>query len=100
MLLLFSILSLVSQPSQATCSRYFEHQADIYALEVIHGLVPDSSQAAARAFQHLGEKALSYPRPSGWYVVWAYDHPTIADRIHFAVNYRPWDLGQKPRYVQ
>ena len=44
-------------------SRYLEHQADIYGLEVIHGLVPDSSQAAAHAFQKLGEKALSYPDP-------------------------------------
>jgi Zn-dependent protease with chaperone function len=99
MLLVFSVLSLVAQPLQSAGSRYFEHQADIYGLEVIHGLVPDSSQVAARAFQHLGEKGLAYPEPAAWYVLWAYDHPTIADRVRFAVDYRPWDRGLPAKYV-
>jgi Zn-dependent protease with chaperone function len=99
LLLLFSVFTLLGQPINAGFSRYLEHQADLYALEVIHGLVPDSSQTAARAFQKLGEKGLSYPRPSPLYVLWAYDHPPIADRIQFAVDYRPWDKSLPLEYV-
>jgi Zn-dependent protease with chaperone function len=99
LLLMFNLLSLCGQPVIASFSRYLEHQADIYALEVIHGLVADSPQVAAHAFQKLGEKALSHPEPSSLYVLWAFDHPPIPDRVHFAVAYRPWDNNQATQYV-
>ena len=83
----------------AAVSRYLEHQADIYGLEAIHGLVPDSSQAAAHAFQKLGEKALSYPRPHPLLVFWAYSHPPVHERLRFAATYKPWEAGQRGRYV-
>jgi Zn-dependent protease with chaperone function len=98
-LLVFSLLSLLSQPVSAGFSRYLEHQADVYALEVTHGLVPDSSQVAAHAFQKLGEKGMSYPRPNPLYVLWAFDHPPIADRVRFAVDYRPWDKNLPTKFV-
>jgi Zn-dependent protease with chaperone function len=99
LLLLVSVFSLVSQPIAAGVSRVLEHEADIYGLEVIHGLVPDSPQVAAHAFQKLGEKALAYPSPNPLYVFWAYDHPAVADRVRFALTYQPWDAGAPPRYV-
>jgi len=40
-----------------------EHAADVYGLEVIHGIVPDSAEVAAHAFQVLGEIDLSDPNP-------------------------------------
>ena len=98
-LLLLNVFSLVGQPVSAAFSRYLEHQADIYGLEVTHGLVPDSSQVAAHAFQKLGEKALSYPDPNPLYVMWAFDHPPIADRIRFAAQYQPWNDNQPTRYI-
>jgi Zn-dependent protease with chaperone function len=99
LLLMFSLFSLCSQPITAGFSRYLEHQADIYALEVVHGLVADSPQVAAHAFQKLGEKALSHPEPNPIYVLWAFDHPPIPDRVRFAVEYRPWDNNQPTKYV-
>jgi STE24 endopeptidase len=99
LLLLFSLLSTAGQPIAAAFSRYLEHQADIYGLEIIHGLVPDSSQAATHAFQKLGEKSLTYPRPHPLYVLWVYDHPALHERIQFAARYRPWDRGEPGRYV-
>ena len=99
LLLLLSVFSLIAQPASAAVSRYLEHQADIYGLEAIHGLVPDSSQAAAHAFQKLGEKALSYPTPHPLLVLWAYNHPPVRDRLRFAVTYRPWDEGRPGRYI-
>jgi len=100
LLLIVSIVSLLSQPIVAGCSRYFEHQADVYGLEVIHGLVPDSSQVAAHAFQKLGEKSLEYPTPNPLYVFWTYDHPAIADRLRFAAGYHPWEEGKEAQFVK
>jgi Zn-dependent protease with chaperone function len=99
-LLLLSLFSLASQPLSAAVSRYLEHQADIYGLEAIHGLTPDSPQAAAHAFQKLGEKALSYPSPHPLLVFWAYSHPPVHERLRFAVGYRPWDAGEPGRYIK
>jgi STE24 endopeptidase len=98
-LLLLNVFSLAGQPVSAAFQRHLEHQADIYGLEVIHGLVPDSPQVAAHAFQKLGEKALSYPDPNPLYVMWAFDHPPIADRIRFSSQYQPWNQNQPTRYI-
>jgi Zn-dependent protease with chaperone function len=100
LLLLFSVFSFVGQPVNAGFLRYLEHQADVYGLEAIHGLVPDSPQVAAHAFQKLGEKALSYPEPNSLYVAWAFDHPPIPDRLRFAVDYQPWNDNVPTRYFK
>jgi Zn-dependent protease with chaperone function len=98
--LIFSILNLVSQPVGSTFSRQLEHNADVYGLEVTHGINPDSQEAAAHAFQVLGELSLSYPYPSDFYVFWYADHPPIRDRVPFAHNYDPWGKGEQPKYVK
>jgi len=98
--LIFSLLNLVSQPIGSTFSRQLEHNADVYGLEVTHGLNPNSQEAAAHAFQVLGELSLSYPYPSDFYVFWYGDHPPIRDRVPFAHNYDPWSKGEQPKYVK
>jgi STE24 endopeptidase len=100
LILLLSIVMLVLAPAFNAYSRHLEHQADIYGLEVTHGLTPESNQAAAWAFQKLGEKALSYPNPNPFFVVWAYDHPPVRDRLAFALGYKPWDEGARPMFVK
>ena len=81
-------------------SRAQEHEADVFGLEAIHGLVPDSSRAAAEAFQLLGETNLSDPDPGPFVTFWLYDHPPLADRLRFAAEYDPWGKGEPPRYVK
>ncbi|MBZ5523076.1 MAG: M48 family metallopeptidase [Acidobacteriia bacterium] len=98
--LLFVALEFVGQPLASAYSRHLEHQADIYGLEVTHGINPDSQEAAARAFQTLGEQSLSYPTPGAWMVFWYYDHPPIADRVKFAHEYDPWSKGEHPEFVK
>lgn len=88
-LLLLSVMTAAGQPIGNGVSRYIEHQADVYALEMIHSLIPDAPQVAARTFQKLGENGLDYPQPHPLYVGWAYTHPPIAERLLFALNYRP-----------
>lgn len=100
LLLLVTILSFVSTPIGNAFSRHIEHQADVYGLEVIHGLVPNSSQVAAEAFQKLGEKSFDYPYPSPVLVFWMYSHPSIPDRLLFALRYRPWAEGRPNQYIK
>jgi STE24 endopeptidase len=98
--LVFSVLGFIAQPLGSTFSRQLEHNADIYGLEVTHGINPNSQEVAAHTFQVLGELALTYPYPSKLVVFWYYDHPPIADRVRFAHNYDPWDKGEPPKYVK
>jgi len=100
LLLIVSILSFVSGPAGNAYSRYLEHQADVFGLEVVHGLIPDSSQVAAHSFHLLGEEWLDYPDASRLAIFWLWNHPSIPDRIQFSLNYDPWDKGQSPEFVK
>ena len=100
LLLAFSIMGIFGQPIGATFSRQLEHNADIYGLEVTHGINANSQEAGAHAFQLLGELGLSYPYPSEFAVFWYADHPPIRDRVPFAHNYDPWSKGEQPKYVK
>ena len=100
LLLCFSLFLFLAAPLLNTHSRSVEHEADIYGLEVIHGVVPDSQQAAAEAFQVLGEIDLADPDPSPFIKVWLYDHPALNERILFAQSYDPWSQGRAPAFVK
>ena len=100
LLLLLSVFSFVVNPVASACSRYFEHQADQYGLEVTHGLTADSSQVAAQAFQVLGEVGLSDPDPNPMNVFLFYDHPPISDRVQFCLTYDPWASGGQGEFVK
>jgi Zn-dependent protease with chaperone function len=100
LLLIFSIMSTVSQPLGSAFSRTLEHNADIYGLEVTHGINANSQEAAAHAFQVLGELSLSYPYPNKLVVFWYADHPPINERVPFAHSYDPWGKGEQPKYVK
>jgi Zn-dependent protease with chaperone function len=98
--LLFSIMSFAATPIESALSRQLEHKADVYGLEVTHGINANSQEAGAHAFQVLGELSLDYPYPSKLLVFWYYDHPSTADRVRFAHEYDPWSKGEPPRYVK
>lgn len=98
--LLFGIMGVFAEPLGNAFSRNIEHQADIYGLEVTHGINPDSARVAAHSFQILGELSLDYPYPNRLAVVWLWDHPPIADRVRFTQEYDPWDKGESPKYVK
>jgi STE24 endopeptidase len=99
MLLLVSIVGFVGEPVINAYSRWQEHQADVYGLEVIHGLVPDSKAVAAHSFQLLGEVDLEEPNPNPLIKFWSYSHPSISERVVFAASYDPWSSGT-PQYVK
>jgi Zn-dependent protease with chaperone function len=100
LLLILQVLLFVASPVISGISRMEEHAADVYGLEVIHGLIPNSEEVAAHAFQVIGELDLSDPNPPPFITFWLYSHPPLADRLVFAHSYDPWSKGESPKYVK
>jgi Zn-dependent protease with chaperone function len=94
------VLTFLATPVVSAVSRHYEHQADQYGVEVIHGLVPDEPRTAALAFQQLGEVSLDYPYVNKFWEFWAWDHPTIRDRMIYVQTYNPWGEGHEPEFVK
>jgi len=99
LLLFLEVLGELALPAVNAYSRGNEHAADVYGVEVIHGVVTDANRTAAEAFQVLGEINLSDPNPSPFIRFWLYSHPPLAERVAFARTYDPWSRGEPPRYV-
>jgi STE24 endopeptidase len=99
LLLVFAVCNFLGDPIANAITRVEEHNADIYGLEVIHGIVPDERAVAARAFQIMGEIALADPSPSSFIEFWLYSHPSVSERVRFAAEYDPWGQGRSPKYV-
>jgi Zn-dependent protease with chaperone function len=100
LLLLLSIFFFIGNPIGSAFSRFQEHQADQYGLEVTHGLTPDSGQVAAQAFNLLGDVDLGDPEPNAVDVFLFYSHPSIPDRVQFALTYDPWSRGGSGQFVK
>ncbi len=100
LLLVFAVCNFIGDPIANSISRVEEHDADIYGLEAIHGIVPDPQQAAAQAFQIMGEIGLADPSPSPFIEFWLYSHPSVSERVRFAAEYDPWSDGRTPKYVR
>jgi STE24 endopeptidase len=100
LILVITTLAFLATPVFNAVSRHFEHEADRYGLEVIHGIVDNPNQVAAHYFEKSGEMNLADPDPSTFIKVWFYDHPTRPERVHFVATYDPWSKGGEPEYVK
>ncbi len=93
LLFTISIASFLLEPASNAFSRHFEHQADVYGQEAIHGIVPDPQKTAVAAFNDLGKAWLEDPNPNPFIEFWLYNHPSTAHRAEFAAHYDPWKNG-------
>ncbi len=93
LLLLTSVVSFAIQPIWLALSRHQEREADRFGLEITR-----ENRAAAIAFVKLQQENLAVPRPAPLYRVWRASHPSLAERITFANEYRPWATGAPLRY--
>ncbi len=93
LLFAISIASFLLEPASNAFSRHFEHQADVYGQEAIHGIVSDPQKTAVAAFNALGDAWLEDPNPSPIIEFWLYSHPSVEERANFAEHYDPWANG-------
>jgi STE24 endopeptidase len=100
LMFVIALLAFLATPAFNGVTRHFEHEADRYGIEVIHGIVPNASQVAAHYFEQSGENNLSDPSPNWFTKAWFFDHPTRPERVHFVATYDPWSKGQEPEYVK
>jgi Zn-dependent protease with chaperone function len=98
LLLTISVASFLLEPASNAFSRHFEHQADIYGQEAIHGIVPDLQKTAVAAFNALGQAWLEDPHPNPFIEFWLYNHPSVQQRANFAEHYDPWKNGGHGKY--
>ncbi len=78
LVMLLSLVSLGIRPAVLAYSRYQEHQADAFGLELT-----GNRQAAARALVKLQQDNLGNPRPGPIYMTLRATHPSIGQRIDF-----------------
>jgi STE24 endopeptidase len=100
LLLSISIASFLLQPVSNAVSRHFEHQADVFGQEAIHGIVPDPQKTAVAAFNALGQSWLEDPNPNPFIEFWLYDHPSTQHRAEFALHYDPWANGGRGEFFE
>jgi STE24 endopeptidase len=82
-MLAMSLIMFFLQPVTNGLSRYFEHKADIYGME----MTGYDGVAAAIAFDKLSAYNLSDPNPGPLVEFWFYDHPALQKRIDFVKSY-------------
>jgi Zn-dependent protease with chaperone function len=79
-------LMFVLEPVTNGVSRYLEHEADRFGLDLTH-----LSEASATSLIKLAEVSKVNPRPHPFIEFWRYSHPSLARRVEFALSYRPSD---------
>jgi len=100
LLLATSVAGLIIEPAANTFTRHFEHEADVYGQEAIHGLVPNPQQTAVKGFNALGEAWLEDPNPNPVIEFWEYSHPSVKNRANFAAHYDPWANGGHGKFFE
>jgi STE24 endopeptidase len=84
LLMLLEIALFFLTPVALAYSRYQEHEADQYALDLTH-----DGHSGAQSFVKLMETNLSNPRPGPIFKLFRSSHPSIGERIDFCNSYRP-----------
>lgn len=83
-LLVLSVLIFLQTPVESAFTRYQEHQADKYGIELT-----GKNEATARAFIAFVVRDFADPDPPPFLVFWFYSHPPIRERIDFVLHYHP-----------
>ncbi|HZO87441.1 MAG TPA: M48 family metallopeptidase [Chthonomonadaceae bacterium] len=81
--LVLSVFLLVQYPLASALSRYLEHRADAFGLRLTH-----LNDATARLFVGFAERDYSDPNPPALLHFWFGTHPTLSERIAFALHYK------------
>ena len=86
--LILSLLWLAVLPAFNWEARSIEHEADRFGLELTH-----ENRAMAELFAGWARSGLSPPDYDWFFLTFRATHPSLAERIRFANDYRPWEKG-------
>jgi STE24 endopeptidase len=89
LLLVLTAITFLLSPVISGFSRWEEHQADQFGLELTH-----LNEASATSFIKFAEDSKQDPYPSRFIEWWIYSHPPLGRRVEFALRYRPWEKGK------
>jgi STE24 endopeptidase len=89
LLLVLTVVTFFLSPVISGFSRWEEHEADQFGLELTH-----LNEASATSFIKFAEDSKQDPYPSRFIEWWIYSHPPLGRRVDFALHYRPWDEGK------
>ena len=92
-MLVYGFFSLAFTPLETAFSRYEEHAADRFGLEITH-----ANHSAATGFLKLMGSNLGYPYPGTFFTLFRGTHPSIGARIEFFNTYHPWCEGEPSHY--
>jgi STE24 endopeptidase len=81
LLFILTLFSFILSPITNGYSRFIEHQADAYGLNIT-----GNAPAMARAFVSLSEQNLSEPDPPPFIEFWLFSHPSLQHRIQFVMG--------------
>jgi STE24 endopeptidase len=83
LMMLMHLLLFLQTPVASAISRYQERQADGYGLELTH-----LNEATARAFVTFVSRDFADPDPPAFIHFWFGTHPTLRERVEFALRYK------------
>lgn len=86
LMLYLALFQLLQAPVENAISRTLEHRADAFGLRLTH-----LNEADARLFVGFAERDYSDPNPPPFLQFWFGTHPTLSERIKFALTYHPWE---------
>ena len=92
LLIIISVIAFVLAPLMSSISRYREHEADVFGLELTH-----LNEPLATAFIKLAEDSKINPYPHPFIEFWRYSHPSIGKRVAFVLGYKPWEKSVPDR---
>jgi STE24 endopeptidase len=98
LLLAYFAIGFATRPLSMAWRRHCERLADIYGLEVTHGIVPNSAEEFARTLEELATGG--DPDPDLLERLYYLDDPPACERIALARAYDPWSQGRSPRFVK
>jgi len=92
LLAIVSALTFLLSPAISGFSRYTEHEADVFSLELTH-----DNLAAASSFVKLAEDSKVNPTPTPLMKWWRYSHPPLDERVRFALEWKADTSPQETR---
>ena len=84
LLIIIGTINFLGSPVQNGISRYIEHEADVFGLDLTH-----LNEAMASSFVKFAEDSKVNPNPSPFIEFWRYSHPSLQKRIDFVLHYKP-----------